>query len=151
MSKEQGEARNEVKRRLAIALLSSGETGAETARRVGVNRGTIIRWREQDDFKAALEEAKDDFIAQTTRIIQEAGPLAAKRLVKILESGPPAQQVRAAEVILKYQATLHANDAPLTVVEGGDMNEELFESFKAKMRGIELEPLPHPPGLPGDN
>ena len=42
------------------ALLSEGETGA-AADKIGVSRGTLLRWLKDGDFRDSLEQARERF------------------------------------------------------------------------------------------
>jgi transposase-like protein len=136
--REVAKVRKIMKKERALALLAIGESYSETARQVGISRNTLDHWRRDPEFAARLDKRQEEVCESLDDIIRKAGPLAARHFVRVLEEerGKVRDQNHAAEVILKYQDKLKANDSPTTVI-GDDMDEEKFESFKAKMKGVE--------------
>jgi len=90
----------------AMRLLAEGYKVIAVAREVGVDRRTVREWRDSPEGQRLLDEARKTREAlqaegreAALRILREAAPHAAQRLVDALEARPPAS-VGAAEAIL---------------------------------------------------
>lgn len=87
-------------------MLAEGYRVGAIARHLGVRRQTIADWRDSPEGQRLLDAARKAREAQIAesrdaalRVLREAAPLAAQRLVDALTAPPPAS-VGAAEAIL---------------------------------------------------
>ena len=91
----------------AMRLLAEGLMVSAVAEEVGVSRKTVQRWRDSPDGQRELDEARKaraaqfaDAADQARRILREAAPKAATRLVARLGSTVPFEAVTAADHLL---------------------------------------------------
>lgn len=102
-----GSRRGEDARKAAMLLLAEGLTVTATAAAVGVNRDTVRVWRDSPAGQLELDAARKaraaqfaDAADQARRILREAAPKAAQRLVTRLGSKVPFEAITAAEALL---------------------------------------------------
>ena len=75
------------KQQQAIGLMLSGCSMADTARRAGVSRGTLYKWRRNERFLAAMESWRSDMQqAARSRLLNLSG-MALKTILRALEGG----------------------------------------------------------------
>jgi len=88
-------------RKALETLLTTGNV-KQAAEAAHVSRETIYRWLEQDTFRAALDEGERAAIESLTRALVGLGDLATATLRDAMTGDdiPPAQRVRAADVVL---------------------------------------------------
>ena len=86
----------------AIEGLLTHRDSQAAADHAGVNRGTIYRWRKDEDFNQALKQAETEAIATLGRELITLGSKATSAVEAVLDSGEstPAQKLRASEIIL---------------------------------------------------
>lgn len=91
----------------AMRLLAEGLTLTSVAEEVGVDRRTVRVWRDSPAGQLELDAARkaraaqfQDAADQARRILREAAPKAAQRLVTRLGSKTPFEAVTAAEALL---------------------------------------------------
>lgn len=99
--------RGDAARMEAAHLLAENLTVSEVARRLGVDRKTIQRWRDHPVMAVALPAAREeraafvgDAIEEARRILRDAAPRAARAVVEALESAKEADSIRAAATLL---------------------------------------------------
>ena len=90
-----------------MRLLAEGLTISAVAAQAGIDRKTVRVWRDSDEGKRHLDEARKaraaqyaDAADQGRRILREASQTAALRLVMRLGSKVPFEAITAAEAIL---------------------------------------------------
>lgn len=90
-----------------MRLLAEGFTISAVAAQAGIDRKTVRVWRDSDEGKRYLDEARKaraaqyaDAADQGRRILREASQTAALRLVTRLGSKVPFEAITAAEAIL---------------------------------------------------
>ena len=77
-----------VEQRSGVDLLVTGATDAEVAAAVGVDRGTVWRWRhEHPDFISELEKARQQFMSGSVDKLRAALPKAVGNIVNAVEAG----------------------------------------------------------------
>ena len=91
----------------AMQMLADGHRVGAVARRFGMRRQTLADWRDSPEGQQQLDaarKAREVLIAEgrdaALRILREAAPLAAQRLVDRMASTVPFEAVNAAEAIL---------------------------------------------------
>ena len=94
------------KQTLAVDLLASGMTVSETARKVGVDRGTIYRWYDDPVFMAELEDRRQELLDSMLDQHLLAGRMATAKLVQSMESSEEGIALRAATEL--YRGSLRA-------------------------------------------
>lgn len=94
-------------RREAMRLLAEGLTVTATADQLGVDRKTVRTWRDSIEGQQELDAARkaraaifEDAADQARRILREAAPKAALRIVDRLRSKVPFEAVTAADHLL---------------------------------------------------
>lgn len=102
----------------AIELLAAGTPATEVAEAVNRNRSTIYEWLKQPEFKAELDRLAEERLGSVREALTKAAPMAVQVLLEIVQGGvSESARVRAAEIILRYQADLVSNEAvPVTLV-----------------------------------
>jgi hypothetical protein len=95
-------ARNLTPKQLAaVAALLVAPTIEVAAATTGVDSRTIRRWFHETPFKRALWEARREVMNQVVIRLQSAAGRAVDTLVRHLDSGRPADEIRAASIILE--------------------------------------------------
>jgi transposase len=130
-----------------MAMLADGHRVGAVARRFGMRRQTLADWRDSPEGQRLLDEARKAREAQLAdareaalRILREAAPLAAQRLVDRLASTVPFEATGAAEAILARVGVPRSTKVEATVEPGLDLSalsdDELatLESIYAKAR-----------------
>lgn len=91
----------------AARLLGEGLTASEVSRRLGVHERTVRRWRDNpasapiiENARAMRAQAVADSVDEARRILRDAAPDAARAVVDALDSPDPADQLRAAAMLL---------------------------------------------------
>jgi AcrR family transcriptional regulator len=70
----------------ALALIADGQAIAETAKQIGVNRGTIYRWMRSDArFRAAYNGWQAEQRESCRAVMLQCGQLAAKKILGMVE------------------------------------------------------------------
>ena len=94
-------------RERAVALLAAGYTDTAVGHELGVDRGTVRRWRHEPDVAMALaaarrerEAAAAEALDDARRILCEAAPRAAQALVDGLDDDDPRVALAAAAALL---------------------------------------------------
>ena len=108
-----------VGRERAVALLAAGYTDTGVGHELGVDRGTVRRWRHEPDVAAALararrerEAAGAEALDDARRILAEAAPRAAQALVDALEDADPRVCLVAASALLDRVGLVKGAAAP---------------------------------------
>lgn len=131
----------------AMAMLADGHRVGAVARRLGMRRQTLADWRDSPEGQRHLDEARKareaklaDGREAALRILREAAPLAAQRLVDRAASAVPFEAINAAEAILARVGVPRSTKVETTVEPGLDLSalsdDELatLESLHAKAR-----------------
>jgi hypothetical protein len=108
-----------VGRARAGSLLAAGYTDTGVGHELGVDRGTVRRWRHEPDVAAALararrerEAAGAEALDDARRILAEAAPRAAQALVDALEDADPRVCLVAASALLDRVGLVKGAAAP---------------------------------------
>ena len=108
-----------VGRERAGALLAAGYTDTGVGHELGVDRGTVRRWRHEPGVALALaaarrerEAAAAEALDDARRILAEAAPRAAQALVDALEDGDPRVCLVAAAAVLDRVGLVKGAAAP---------------------------------------
>lgn len=136
-----------VARDLAMTYLAEGFTLTATAKGVGVHRDTVRAWRDSpagqkklDELRKARADQFADAADQGRRILREAAPQAAQRLVTRLRSKVPFEAVTAADAILSrvgLPRTTKVETSPddeYDLSKLNDTEQQLLEVLLAKAR-----------------
>jgi transposase-like protein len=89
----------------AVAALVSARSVGEAARRAGVGRRTVFRWKRSDlEFRTALEEARREIVraAVAEGILKLGGALDTLSKISGDEAAPAAVRGRAASAMLRF-------------------------------------------------
>lgn len=128
-----------------MELLAAGYTDTATAHELGVDRGTVRRWRGEPDVAAALararherETAAADALDDARRILAEAAPRAAQALVDALDDDDPRVALAAASALLDRVGLTKGAAAPAPPPVGHDAVAELSARFR-RMTDAQLE------------
>src|SRR5262249_14467648 len=89
-----------------VAAVASSRTLEGAARRIGVNASTLRRWRELPAFQEAERQARQRILDETLTGIVAMQRKALAALARNLESGTPAAEIRAAELIVNLALKL---------------------------------------------
>ena len=134
-----------VGRARAVELLAAGYTDTAAAHELGVDRGTVRRWRGEPDVAAALaaarrerETAAADALDDARRILAEAAPRAAQALVDALEDADPRVNLAAAAALLDRVGLGKGAAAPPPSPLASDAVAELSARFR-RMTDAQLE------------
>ena len=84
-----------------LMALACGATLEQAAAKAGVSRSTVTRRMTSPQFRKRLAALKADMVCRTGAALTAAGAQAVKRLLALLESGPPTVQLGAARAILE--------------------------------------------------
>ena len=106
----------------AIALIASGMSIPDTAKRLGFNRVTVYQWTRKPEFQAELRRIQRVKLRAVDAIVRDCATKAAQVLEEIMgdvEASPHAR-IRAAVEILKRQPT---EDEDYELHGEGDMDE----------------------------
>jgi len=131
----------------AMRMLAEGFQLSAVARELGLDRGTVRDWRDSPEGQRLLDAARKTREAELAegrdaalRILREAAPRAAQRLVDRLASAVPFEATGAAEAILARVGVPRSTKVEATVEPGLDLSalsdDELatLESLHAKAR-----------------
>lgn len=129
-------------------MLAEGYRVGAVARHLGVQRQTIADWRDSPEGQRLLDAARKAREAQLAegrdaalRILREAAPLAAQRLVDRLASTVPFEATGAAEAILARVGVPRLTKVETRAEPGVDLSrltdDEIatLEALHAKARG----------------
>src|SRR5437899_3006400 len=84
-----------------LQALACGATQEQAAAKAGVSRSTVTRRTANPKFRRRLAAIKADIVCRTGAALMAAGTQAVKKLLALLESGPPTVQLGAARAILE--------------------------------------------------
>jgi len=108
------------KREAAIAALLAFPSVVRAAQEIGVSESTLRRWMKLPDFKRTYDEARRSMVDEAVAVLQRLTNAAAITLGRNLTSGKPADEIRAAKVVLELSigaAELAAIELRLAAVE----------------------------------
>jgi transposase-like protein len=91
-----------VKKELAVAALISEPTISAAARKVGINRTTLLKWLKLPEFRESFNEAKRIVFGEAITQLQKGAWIASKSLVEIVEDKDVNASIKctAASIIL---------------------------------------------------
>lgn len=89
------------KRRAIVALISEKDARA-AAVAAGISERSMYRWLGEAAFKDGLNDAEAELEASARRELLSRLKKAIEVITRVLESNRPADQLRAAQVILDY-------------------------------------------------
>jgi hypothetical protein len=125
------------KRAEAMGLLADGHQLSSVARALGLPRTTVKDWRDGPEGQRLLDAARAERAAAldgardgALRILREAAPLAAQRLVDAL-AAPSSASVGAAEAILARVGLPRSTKVEATVDPGLDLAALTDDEFAA--------------------
>lgn len=86
---------------LALDALLAGETGGEAAKRAGVTRQTVSKWRhEEGPFREALEESQEEIRSELVQDRIRGARIGFEALIRAARSDGPGA-VQAATVLVR--------------------------------------------------
>ena len=95
------------KKELAIAALLANRTISEAAVAAGVAEITLLRWLQNEEFKEAYSEARQEIVSRAISALQGACCVAVSTLIDVMQnSGKDSPRVSAAKSVLEL--SLHA-------------------------------------------
>ncbi len=131
----------------AMVLLAEGFSLAAVAVEMGVNRDTVLTWRDSPDGQGLLTEARKARegalkagIDRARKVLEEGAVLAAQTLVDAATHGPMKERIRAAATLLDRVGVPRTARLETTVI-GEDLtaltDDELaeLERLRAKAKG----------------
>lgn len=92
----------------AVEALAAGQSHRQAAKTAGVSSRQLTRWKDQEEFKAAITQAKRDVYAAAIARIVDAMASATKTLVDICEDRNAAAQSRVSASRAIVEAALKA-------------------------------------------
>ena len=92
------------KQEKAIGALLSQPTMEEAAEAAGVNRATIFRWLQQEEFQTAYTQVRRESVKHAIARLQNRSSEAVEVLAEIMkdEMNAPSARVSAAKAIIEY-------------------------------------------------
>ena len=92
------------KQEKAIGALLSESTMEEAAEAAGVNRATIFRWLQQEEFQTAYTQVRRESVKHAIARLQNRSSEAVEVLAEIMkdEMNAPFARVSAAKAIIEY-------------------------------------------------
>ena len=92
------------KQEKAIGALLSESTMEEAAEAAGVNRATIFRWLQQEEFQTAYTQVRRESVKHAIARLQNRSSEAVEVLAEIMkdEMNAPSARVSAAKAIIEY-------------------------------------------------
>lgn len=118
----------------AVALLAAGNSITSSAQHAGVHRATLYNWLKLPDFRAALDEARRDYVAFMHARLREIAELAVDTIRHSLTNPEVSASV-------KLRAAIAVLDRPLFPKPGAPVPQE-SEDFPAE------SPAPQPSAGP---
>jgi hypothetical protein len=143
-------SRNELseRQRTAVELLLRGLSDHEVANQIGVDRGTIFRWRSNLAFQRELDRQRRVFWERSASAIQAMVEPALDILRKQLAGDDPKEAMRAASVLLRFATPSRL--APATPREKIDPAFDTEKQFGDDLIAYVEAPMPGQPGAPED-
>lgn len=94
------------KKEKAIVALLTQRNLEESARSIGIDPKTLLRWMKEPEFDAAYREARRMAYGQSIGRLQQAASAASSTLLKIMidPNSPPSCRLRAADSVLSHAA-----------------------------------------------
>jgi hypothetical protein len=131
----------------AIPLLLRGLSDAQVAQQVGVDRGTVFRWRQDADFAAELEKQRQVVLQHSVARLQSMLEPALDILQRQITGDDPKTALRAAAILLRVAtpARLQRLANPDTPGHGDSASHDpLIDELDAYINA----PMPNEPGHP---
>lgn len=131
----------------AMVLLAEGFSLAAVGVEMGVNRDTVLTWRDSPDGQRLLADARKaregalkEGIGRARKVLEEGAILAAQTLVDAATHGPTKDRIRAAATLLdrigvprtERVEVAAGDDEDLTVLTDDELAE--YERLLAKTR-----------------
>jgi integrase len=127
----------------AIELLLRGLSGAQVAEEVGVDRGTIFRWRRSSLFAEILGKLRMQAWEQSAQRMQSLIDPALDLLNETLKSDDRKLALRAAGMVLRTASSVHAKPSSKSrrSAEKPKRKRETWDELEAFINA----PMPLPP------
>jgi hypothetical protein len=90
-----------------IAALAEGLTHAAAGELAGVSAKTVQRRMSNPEFAGAVGDGRRQRVRDVVGLLVGASQRAVQVLVEVLERGDPADQLRAARMVLEYSGRYH--------------------------------------------
>ncbi len=146
-------SRNELseRQRKAVELLLRGMGDQEVANQLGVDRGTILRWRSKSiAFQRELDRQRRRLWEQSAGEIQSMVGPALSILRKQLASADERTAIRAASVLLRFATPSRLSPAAVSSSPGAPGAAEADRQHVDDLIAYVEAPLPGQPGAPED-
>jgi hypothetical protein len=143
-------ARNDLteRQRNAVERLLRGDSDQDVAASLGVDRGTIFRWRKSTAFQRELDRQRRQIWEQSVARLQSMVQPALNILQKQLTSDDVKLQIRAATVLLRFATPSRLAPAAVSARSGGGVaSADHPREFQDLMDYVNA-PLPGQPGAP---
>lgn len=117
----------------AIPLLARGLSTDAVGAEVGVNGRTVRTWRQDAEFEAEVEAARQALLAESIGVLTTAVRKAAEVVMELLDDPSPGIRVRAVSEVFRALPILSehaALEARLTALEAR-LNEQDAPSWQA--------------------
>ena len=131
-----GEKQLTQQQQTALELLLRGLTDAQVAAQLGVDRGTVFRWRKSDLFAQQLDHHRRTLMEQSTARLQTLLDPALDILEKQLAGDDPKTQLRAAAILVRL-----ATPARLRPIRSRP-KKSAADSFEKRLNAYVNAPLP---------
>jgi hypothetical protein len=135
------------RQRTAVEFLLRGGSDQEVAAQVGVDRGTVLRWRKTIPFQRELDRQRRLLWEQSAGQLQSMVQPALNILQKQLTSDDVNLQIRAATVLLRFATPSRL--APAARGPESLERDEQKQQLDDLMAYVDA-PLPGQPGAPED-
>ncbi len=122
----------------------SERQNAEVAAEIGVDRGSVYRWRQHAGFQRELERQRSRLWERSAGQLQAMVEPALQVLRQQLEGDDPKTRLRAAAILLRF-----ANPTRLARPARSMSDEHDDDAFAAIKAYVEA-PMPGQPGAPAD-
>ena len=134
------------RQKTAIELLLRGFSDAQVAAEIGVDRGSVYRWRQHAGFQRELERQRQQIWQRSAGQLHAMVEPALEELRQQLAGDDPKTRLRAAAILLRFaNPTRLARAARITNNER-DNEDDAFAAMKAYIDA----PMPGQPGAPDD-
>jgi hypothetical protein len=128
----------------AVELLLRGSSDQEIATHLGVDRGTVFRWRKSVAFQREMVRQRHELFERSASEIQSLIGPALKILRTQLASDDPKTALRAAGTLLRFATPSRL--APAQVADVPDEQRQHVDDIFAYIDA----PMPGQPGAPED-
>ena len=91
---------------IARAALAAGATYYEAGRRAGVSERTIARWMSTPEFARSVSDRRSEHMSVGSGRLAAVVPDAVAVLINVMHEGSPAEQLKAAPLVLAWALRL---------------------------------------------